>query len=141
MKIKRKSWLWHLVPLSGRNRFSATIGETIYLSPKRYDDSKRLQPKASTIALIEHEKVHVLQFRRDRLFPFKYLFSRKWRLKYEAEAYARHIEVLVKRGNRDREKEIDKKARLLASRSYMLFMNYETVREAISEAKFRNNIT
>ncbi len=56
--IKKKSRLWKVLP-GGRNRFSATLGETIYLSPKRYDDWKSGKPKKSTVALIEHEKVHV----------------------------------------------------------------------------------
>ena len=64
-KILKKSRLWKVLP-GGRNRFSATLGETIYLAPARYDDWVSGNPKKSTIALVEHEKVHVDQFRRDR---------------------------------------------------------------------------
>ena len=134
MRVKRKSWWWNLVPLAGRNRFCTTIGETIYLSPKRHTDSQALKPRVSTVALIEHEKVHVIQFRRDRLFMLRYVFSRKWRLKYEAEAYARHIEILVKRGGRDLEAELNKRAGVLAGWHYLLFMSHAAVKAAIAEA-------
>ena len=70
-KIKRKSWLWNLVPLTGRNRFSSTIGTTIYLTPKRYDDYHADSPSVRTRALVAHEKVHVRQSQEDKLFAFK----------------------------------------------------------------------
>lgn len=38
--------------------------------------------------LLQHELQHVKQFRDDPfLFPFKYLFSKKWRCGYEVDAY------------------------------------------------------
>ena len=134
MRIKRKSWLWHFVPLSGRNRFSATLGETIYLSPKRYDDYQSLQPKVSTVALVEHEKCHVLQFRRDRLFMLKYLFSRKARLRYEAEAYAKQACIRVKLDKRKRGRHdfVNRYAKVLASNTYLLFTSFNEVYDAIN---------
>ena len=77
--VKKKSRLWKVLP-GGRNKFSATLGDTIYLTPERYDDWKSGNPKGSTIALVEHEKVHVSQFRGDPKFKRRYLTSRKWRL-------------------------------------------------------------
>jgi len=45
--------------------------------------------------LIEHEKVHQMQQRRDGLLTFwwRYFTNREWKLAYEVEAYKRWIEV------------------------------------------------
>lgn len=43
--------------------------------------------------LLAHELVHREQFRKDWLWPFKYLFSRKHRLAYEVEAYKEQMRV------------------------------------------------
>lgn len=130
--IKKKSRLWKILP-GGRNRFSATLGETIYLSPDRYDDWASGKPKKSTIALIEHEKVHVDQYRRDPKFKKRYVTSRKWRLQYEAEAYAKSVQVRIRLGSRrNADYYIAKHAKTLATKTYMLFMDYETVYQAIN---------
>ena len=129
--IKKKSRLWKVLP-GGRNRFSATLGDTIYLAPARYDDWVSVKPKKSTIALVEHEKVHVNQFRRDPAFKRRYLTSRKWRLRYEAEAYAVSVFTRMKLGTkRDADYYIGRYAELLSSRTYLLFMSYDRVFEAI----------
>lgn len=39
-------------------------------------------------AILEHEKVHVRQFREDWFMPLKYIFSAEKRLEYALEAYA-----------------------------------------------------
>jgi hypothetical protein len=126
-KIKRKSWLWHLVPLSGRNRFSSTIGATIYLTPKRYDDYHSDSPSVNTLALVAHEQVHVRQYLEDSRFQWKYVFSRQARLNYEIEAYAEQIKFLLQRHPNRKEEYIEEKARRLSSMTYLLFMGYETV--------------
>ncbi|MBI1928332.1 hypothetical protein HYR99_29320 [Candidatus Poribacteria bacterium] len=78
--IRCKSWLWNLVPLAGRNQFSSTIGNTIYLTPKRWEDYASGNPSPHTTALIEHEATHVRQSNREGQFRFsiQYLFSRKY---------------------------------------------------------------
>jgi len=59
-----------------------TIGTYIFARP-----SVRLQK-----GIIEHEKVHVRQFKKEPIiFWFKYLFSKKYRFEYESEAYATSI--------------------------------------------------
>ena len=132
-KILEKSRLWKILP-GGRNRFSATIGEIIYLLPHRYDDWVSGTPKKSTIALVEHEKVHIDQFKRDPAFKRRYLTSRKWRLQYEAEAYAKQVFVRIQLGTkRDADDYISKHAKRLASKTYLLFMSYEAVYQAIDE--------
>lgn len=65
-------------------RFDAySFGPIILLPPSKKDD----------IGLLEHEKVHVNQFWRtlgiNGLF---YLLSKKFRLKYEVEAYRKQLE-------------------------------------------------
>jgi hypothetical protein len=131
--IKKKSRLWKILP-GGRNKFSATLGETIYLSPDRYDDYHSKKPKKSTIALIEHEKVHVDQYRRDPGFKRRYVTSRKWRLRYEAEAYARQVFTRVQLGScRDADYYVDRYAKLLSSKAYLLFMSYDSVYQAIDD--------
>ena len=125
----------------GRNRFSATLGDTIYLAPARYDDWVSGNPKKSTIALVEHEKVHVDQFRRDSAFKRRYLTSRKWRLQYEAEAYAKQVQVRVQLGTkRDADHYIGRYAKLLSSKTYMLFMSYDRVLEAIDREYEKLNV-
>ena len=130
--VKKKSRLWKVLP-GGRNKFSATLGDTIYLTPERYDDWKSGNPKGSTIALVEHEKVHVSQFRGDPAFKRRYLTSRKWRLRYEAEAYAKQAFIRVKLDKRGRDGDyfVDRYAKLLSSNTYLLFMSYDRVYEAI----------
>lgn len=131
-KIKKKSRLWKVLP-GGRNKFSAALGETIYLSPARYDDWVSGTPKKSTIALVEHEKTHVDQFRRDPAFKRRYLTRRKWRLQYEAEAYAKQVQVRLQLGTRRTARYwIDKYAKILSSKTYLLFMSFDEVAIAIS---------
>ena len=131
--IKKKSRLWKVLP-GGRNKFSATLRGTIYLSPGRYDDYHSRTPKKSTIALVEHEKVHVDQYRRDPGFKRKYVTSRKARLRYEAEAYAKQAFTRIQLGSsRDGDYYVDRYAKLLSSKTYLLFMSYDKVFEAIDE--------
>ncbi len=130
--ILKKSQLWKLIPLAGRNRFSTTFGNKIYLTPKRYDDWKSGRPKKSTIALIAHEQVHVDQFRRDPAFKQRYVTSRKWRLQYEAEGYAKQAYVRVQLGSsRNRHDYVSRHAKVLASKTYLLFLSYDEVYAAI----------
>ena len=76
-------------------------------------------------ALIEHERVHVKQFRQHRFtFWLRYLFSRKWRLRYEAEAYRASIEHGMP---------LSQAAMLLADR-YMLHTDAYQAQKAILEA-------
>ena len=132
VRVRQKTLIWHLIPLAGRNRFCTTIGSTIYLSPKRFNDYKQLQPKVSTTALVEHEKVHVAQYEREGLmFCLKYLFSRKWRLRYEAEAYAKQIFVRLQLGSRrSNHYYIDRYAALIKS-NYLLGKSHQEIYEAI----------
>ena len=130
--IRKKSRLWKILP-GGRNKFSATLGDTIYLTPERYDDWQGGSPKGSTIALVEHEKVHVQQYWRDPGFKRKYLTSRKWRLRYEAEAYAKQAFIRVRLDKRKRGRAffVDRYARVLASNTYLLFKGFDEVYDAI----------
>lgn len=131
-KIKQKSRWWSLVPLSGRNRFSATMGNTIYLTPSRWKDWTGGSPKNSTLALLAHETTHVDQFNSERNFKRNYVTSRKHRLRYEAEAYAKQIFVRMQLGStRHPAYYIDRYAKLLSSKSYLLFMSYDTAYRAI----------
>lgn len=58
-------------------------GPFIFIRPKYKDD----------IGLLEHEKVHVRQwYRTFGLHSFLYLFSEKYRLKSEVEAYRKQLE-------------------------------------------------
>lgn len=59
-----------------------TIGPFIFIRPEYKDDT----------GLLEHEKVHVRQFWRTLgLFGIPYLLSKKYRLKYELEAYKEQL--------------------------------------------------
>lgn len=59
-----------------------TIGPIILIRPSHKDDT----------GLLEHEKVHVRQFWSTLgLFGIPYLLSKKYRLKYELEAYKEQL--------------------------------------------------
>lgn len=59
-----------------------TIGPIILIRPSHKDDK----------GLLEHEKVHVRQFWRTLgLFGIPYFLSKKYRLKYELEAYKEQL--------------------------------------------------
>lgn len=72
------------------------VVETRWLIPRGFDAFTPgplilLRPGASD-ALIEHEKVHVRQFWRSwGLMGVLYLASRRWRLRYEVEAYREQL--------------------------------------------------
>lgn len=97
MKIKQKAWYWSLIPFAGRKKYSSTIGSTIYLTPKRYRLYQSLNANTHhtptgaevyTLGLVNHEQEHVKQYESDPWwFGIKYLFSRKYRLMAEVEAY------------------------------------------------------
>lgn len=64
-------------------RFGAqTYGPFIFIRPKYSFDT----------GLLEHEKVHVKQFWKNPFFGLWYLFSKKDRFAYEAEAYRKQLE-------------------------------------------------
>ena len=89
-KIRRKRWLWNLMPFAGRNKFTSTWGETTYLTPKNWRIWKEgpLPPRWLD-DLLRHEYMHVKQWRNNRRsFNVRYLFSRKWRRHCEVAAYA-----------------------------------------------------
>ena len=87
-KIAKKARIWKIIPLAGRNRFSTTFSDKIYLTPKRWADWNQINPKNSTIALVAHEAMHIAQYRRDKHFKKNYLTDTHYRLQCEAEAYA-----------------------------------------------------
>jgi hypothetical protein len=63
-------------------RFGAeTYGPFIFIRPKYQGD----------IGLLEHEKTHVKQFWKNPLFGLFYMFSKKSRFAYEAEAYREQL--------------------------------------------------
>jgi len=87
--IRGKGWWWSLVPLAGRHRFASTLRTVIYLPPRLYQLHESGTPTLALKDLLRHEQVHVRQWRKEgRRFAFKYVVSRKWRLRYEVEAYA-----------------------------------------------------
>lgn len=70
--------------LSGNN--AITIGTIIFIKPELADRQD----------IIEHEKVHIAQFKRQPFtFWLRYLLSSKWRLRYECEAFATQIRYLI----------------------------------------------
>jgi len=64
-------------------KFTTTVGNRIYFSSNATISAWSL---SKTLA---HEGIHLEQQRRDGrlLFALRYLFSRKWRARYEADAY------------------------------------------------------
>lgn len=62
-----------------------TIGFLIFIRPEFIDNQM----------VIEHENIHVKQFKRNPLMPLLYLLSCKYRIKYEVEAYKNDIALGV----------------------------------------------
>lgn len=70
------------------SRFQAmTYGPLILIRPSRKGDA----------GLVAHEQTHVKQFWRNPLFGLWYLFSRKARATYEAEAYREQLKHVPER--------------------------------------------
>jgi len=70
--------------------------ETRWLIPRGFDGFTPgpviLVRPGADLALIEHEKVHVRQFWRSwGMMGVLYLLSRRWRLRYEVEAYREQL--------------------------------------------------
>lgn len=83
-----------------------------------------LLKKMTKPGLVEHELVHYRQQLGNRLrYHFRYTFSRRWRVIYEAEAYA----VQVRRG----EERIEWCAKTLSGPLYLWPCSYEVALEAI----------
>jgi len=119
ISIKEKKWWWHLVPFAGRNRFNAFSGNCIYLTPSRYADWMNDKPFGSTRAIVSHETIHVLQRREEGpIMYFRYIFSRKHRLRYEIKAYA--VQYIVRQQYElDVSRWMFRKINLLASWRYL----------------------
>jgi hypothetical protein len=86
VKVRRNRWIPALGGVTGRMRGPAsavTLGGTILVHPDAVIDE----------ALLVHERVHVEQWRADRLFAVKYVaeWARRGYLgnRYEVEAYER----------------------------------------------------
>jgi len=60
-----------------KSRGGMTLGTNIIIRPSLKGDK----------ILLKHEQVHVAQFKRDWLFPIKYLLSKNYRFNAELEAY------------------------------------------------------
>jgi hypothetical protein len=75
--------------------------------------------------IIAHEMVHVDQQRRDGIWKFhwRYVVSKKWRLAYEAEAYALDVST----GRRT----FEWAARSLSSKLYLNMCTFEEARDAL----------
>lgn len=69
----------HLIP---RDQDAMTLGWIILIRPRCKDDA----------GLLAHEQVHVRQWKESfGLFWPRYLLSKKWRLRYEIEAYREQL--------------------------------------------------
>lgn len=97
IKIKKKSWIWNLVPLAGRHKFATTIGHTVFLTPRQFKGY--YEGNIRRVALVRHEETHIRQLEREGWrYIFGYIFSRKARLQYEIEAYGVQIRHLRDNG-------------------------------------------
>lgn len=74
--------------------------------------------------LLAHEAVHVKQQKRDGNWRFlwRYVTSAKWRVQYEAEAYATNLVA---------GEDLDDLARMLSGPLYLYPCSFDTAREAI----------
>lgn len=74
------------------NAGAATIGPFVFIRPSKTFPTI---PKNRAEGLREHELVHVRQFYKTCGFNgVRYLFSKKWRLKYEIEAYREQLKYV-----------------------------------------------
>lgn len=132
-KIAKKARIWKLIPLAGRNRFSTTFSDKIYLTPQKWEDWRQLDPKNSTIALVAHEVIHIEQFLSDKHFKKNYLTDTHYRLQVEAEAYATQAYIREVLGtSRGVEYYLNKYASILTN-NYKLGMPFQRVYREITE--------
>ncbi len=78
------------MPVMGRHQFATTWGTTTYLPPHRWALYMGSRPLPTGLQdQIRHEDTHIRQWVAEGVwYALKYLFSRKWRLRYEVKAYA-----------------------------------------------------
>ena len=112
------------------NGFDAiTIGTWIFIRPESaiYD------------SILEHEKVHVEQFKREPFtFWFKYLFNQSHRLAYETEAYAQQIKYFVNKSYLNSEDWIRAYSDLLY-KQYRLSYSYDYIKHYLET--YYNNLS
>lgn len=77
------------------NKFTTTIGTTIYTPFTIGDTNNKNWSLLDQIIVCVHEHMHVLQYKKDGsfTFPYKYLATTKGRTEYEAEAYTCSLEM------------------------------------------------
>lgn len=100
----------------------------LFFLPKRFDaitlGGRVYMRDSSDITLYAHERVHAVQQNKNPImFYFRYVFSKKWRLKYEAEAYAESV-------NAGHDFVL---ASLYLSKNYYLGISYEEAYSAIGK--------
>ena len=132
-KIAKKARIWKLIPLAGRNKFSTTFSDKIYLTPDRWADWNQINPKNSTIALVGHEALHVEQYRRDKHFKKNYLTDTRYRLQVEAEAYATQAYIREILGTSRGVEYYLKKYSAILTNHYKLGMPFQRVYREITE--------
>jgi len=129
MQVREKEWYWSLVPLAGRSKFASTIGTIIYLPPDKHRSYINGAASSGLKDLIRHEQVHVLQWEKEKFwYIVKYLFSWKWRLFYEVEAYAEQCRF------NPTFKRISQYALWLSSWRYLWLGNRNDIRHMIESA-------
>lgn len=85
------AWIYSLLSRdkSFFERYVTTIDNTMYVPVARLADFQSLN--WSTEATYRHEYAHLLQSRQEKWYRLKYIFSSKYRLLYELEAYCHEI--------------------------------------------------
>lgn len=117
-------WLPSWFPFFWFGAEAVTIYPWIFLSKKLLNQH--------LADLIEHEKVHLKQQKKDGIkFFFKYIFSKKARYEYELEAYAHQILFLATPGSKPYL--IEQVARLLSSSMYFRMVTFSQAKKDLEK--------
>ncbi len=128
--IKPYPFFWKKIKFLNRIGGDA-IYPFIFLRNDIFNDLKSSSPNPLSIALLEHELLHLKRQKEQGplVFSLKYIFSSRYRIKEELLAYKRQAEILKKYN-----KEFDKKviAKNLSSWMYLWAISYNEALKLLS---------
>lgn len=131
VKIKKvPRFLWFA--FNPRTRYALAYNSQIYVSPKVYDSLKNKNPDSYSIALLEHEIVHLKHKKQlgKGKHSLKYLLSPNFRLQEELAADTAMMKYLKGKGLSF---SIEKRAKVLSSGLYLWMISCEEAKGKLSE--------
>jgi len=127
MKIHRIS---NWCPLFWFGAGAITLGQHILFKNSYYEKLNR----SDLVVIIVHEKVHSRQQNQiGWIWFFKYIFSSKFRLSQEIEAYAEQLLFYIQNTEKSLASLISRMAKQLSGRTYMYMVTKERAEQLLIE--------